>query len=122
MLVLDLLLFIVFVLPHTQVGHVSDSIGDGVVFQLELRDRNYVLRTSTLGEAEKWMYRLRKLRDEAQASSIPEETSLDISTRSAAAVVDKKPTDDDKDKGVTGEWSKVEIDGHKEKKQCCVVS
>lgn len=102
------------------VGNVHDSIGDGVVFQLELKDRNYVLRTSTMDEAEKWMYRLRQLRDEARAASIPEETGMDDSARGP------EQTKDDKSRP-TGEWSKagVEISSKRkergEKEGCCAI-
>jgi hypothetical protein len=112
----------------SQVGHVNDSIGDGVVFQLELKDRNYVLRTSTIGEAEKWMYKLRKLRDEALASSIPEETSLDGSTRDSGRAEAKKSESETRSAPSpppSGEWSKanVQISGESrgDKKACCCV-
>lgn len=98
-----------------------DSIGDGVVFQLELKDRNYVLRTSTVDEAEKWMYRLRQLRDEARAASIPEETGMDDSARGL------EQTQADKSRP-SGEWSKagVEISAKREERgekagSCCVI-
>jgi hypothetical protein len=121
------------------VGHVNDSIGDGVIFQLELKDRNYVLRTSTIGEAEKWMYKLRMLRDEARAASIPEETSLDVSTRDSErtegrggnASLSKSPADSNsKKKRPSGEWSKANVEtyelskakGEERKGACCTMS
>lgn len=105
-------------------GHVTDNIGDGAVFQLELKDRNYVLRTSTVSEAEKWMYKLRLLRDEARSSSIPEETAMDTSTRESEKT--RASGGQQQDLQADGEWSKanIQISGGRaeEKKSCCVIS
>ena len=107
-------------------GHISDKIGDGYVFQLELKDRNYVLRTSSMNEAEKWIHKLRSLREEALSSSIPEETSpqsspANNSSQSSSMIkVDgftRKPGEvskaDDKQNAPNGEWSK--------KARCCMI-
>ena len=110
-----------------QVGHVTDSIGDGVVFQLELKDRNYILRTSTVSEAEKWMYKLRMLRDEAKSLSIPEESAQD-SRNSSSSTRSPAKTAGGGGRGADGEWSKANIEisggggGGDEKKACCTVS
>ena len=47
----------------TLVGEMSDSKGSGAVFQLDLKDRQYVLRTATMAEAEAWVNILIQLRD-----------------------------------------------------------
>ena len=49
----------------TLVGPVDDARGPGAVFQLDLKDRTYVLRTTTLAEAENWVSVLIQLRDSA---------------------------------------------------------
>jgi len=50
----------------TLVGPVDDARGPGAVFQLDLKDRSYVLRTTTLAEAENWVSVLIQLRDSAK--------------------------------------------------------
>jgi hypothetical protein len=117
---------ITMIVSSLQVGTVHDTIGDGVVFQLELKDRNYILRTSTIGEAEKWMYRLRQLRDEARAASIPEETTMDDSSRGPERT--SSSNTDDKSRP-SGEWTKAGVEISNQRKErgekegsCCVVS
>ena len=51
------------------IGEVSDIKGTGSIFQLDLKDRQYVLRTSTLEEAQMWVDTLIQLRDNAGASA-----------------------------------------------------
>ena len=97
-------------------GTISDSIGDGAIFELELRDRCYTLRTSTIAEADNWIRVLRKLREDATASSIKEETPMEME--------DSVPK---QQKTRKGEWSKanVEINGVKVEtspRSCCTIS
>ena len=47
----------------TLVGEVNDSKGPGSIFQLDLKDRQYILRTPSLQEAEAWVSTLIALRD-----------------------------------------------------------
>ena len=44
-------------------GEVSDSLGTGVVFELQLKDRLYYLRADTYEDARKWVDTLIHLRD-----------------------------------------------------------
>jgi hypothetical protein len=69
-----LLLFDIL-LDDLQIGHIDDNLGKGVVFQLELKDRNYTLRTKDLNDAERWIQGLTKLRSEAKENSIIVEES-----------------------------------------------
>jgi hypothetical protein len=48
-------------------------LGLGVIFQLELKDRSYVLRGKDVAEVQRWIQCLTLIRDEAKANSIPEE-------------------------------------------------
>lgn len=45
------------------VGEVSDGKGSGYVFQLDLKDRQYLLRAQSLEEAQRWVDYLIILRD-----------------------------------------------------------
>ncbi len=45
------------------VGEVSDGKGSGYVFQLDLKDRQYLLRAATQDEAQRWIDYLILLRD-----------------------------------------------------------
>jgi len=51
------------------VGEVNDIKGTGAVFQLDLKDRQYVLRTATLAEAENWVNVLIQLRDSSKTKA-----------------------------------------------------
>lgn len=51
------------------IGEVSDLKGTGSIFQLDLKDRQYILRTSTLEEAQMWVDTLIQLRDSAGAAA-----------------------------------------------------
>lgn len=44
-------------------GEIEDSLGKGVIIQLELKDREYTLRALTQKEAQKWVDVLTALRD-----------------------------------------------------------
>jgi hypothetical protein len=50
-----------------QVGDIQDILGAGVIFQIELKDRNYLLRAQTRPQAEQWVNMLQAIK----ASSKP---------------------------------------------------
>lgn len=50
-------------------GEVDDDLGKGVVFQLELKDRQYTLRAGTEKEAKRWVDVLTALRDGGTVST-----------------------------------------------------
>jgi len=50
------------------VGEVNDGKGGGYVFQLDLKDRQYLLRGSSLEEAQRWVDYLIMLRDGKSSS------------------------------------------------------
>ena len=59
-------------------GEINDIKGQGAVFQLDLKDRQYILRTANLAEAEQWVDVLIQLRDSSKpkaAAVIPPTSS-----------------------------------------------
>ena len=87
-----------------------------MVFQLELKDRNYVLRAIDGAEAQKWVHRLSTIRDKAQANTIPEEPPSPTGSRSTSRESAAKPgnsnaTSPDVEKG---DWGKKES-------KCCII-
>jgi hypothetical protein len=119
-----------FYLMVTQIGHIDDTLGKGVVFQLELKDRNYTLRTKDLNDAERWINGLTKLRSEArEISTIVEESpSADHDDHRSVGEDDQQPlrpvevesSTSHLEKGETakdGDWEK----NPERRKQCCVL-
>jgi hypothetical protein len=45
------------------VGEIIDSKGNGYIFQIDLKDRQYLLRAQTMDEAQKWVDYLVSIRD-----------------------------------------------------------
>ena len=105
-----------------QVGPVTDALGPGVIFQLELKDRNYILRATDGNEAAKWVHKLTVIRDEAKANTIPEEppSPRNATSRSTAAEnkdMAKESSARTEAVGVEGAgWGKTD------KKCCCIIS
>ena len=66
-------------------GEVSDSLGTGVVFEMQLKDRMYYLRSETYDDARKWVDTLTYLRDgKATNSSNPLNEPLQTTDASSA--------------------------------------
>lgn len=114
----------------TLVGNINDNLGEGVIFQLELKDRNYVLRAKDMAEAQRWIRGLTVIRNEAKANTIPEERESDgketptkagstaQGTRSAThASIDGGKDNNSKDGGGKGDFAKTE-----KKSGCCIIS
>jgi hypothetical protein len=104
------------------VGNVNDTLGEGVIFQLELKDRNYVLRAQNMAEAQRWINGLTVIRNEAKANSIPEDREVTPTkgTSSAAASQSTRPREPaniDGKNATQGDFAKSE-----KKNGCCVVS
>ena len=49
------------------VGNINDNLGDGVIFQLELKNRNYVLRAKDMAEAQRWIKGLIAISNETKS-------------------------------------------------------
>mmetsp|Transcript_23123 Transcript_23123/g.33874 ORF Transcript_23123/g.33874 Transcript_23123/m.33874 type:complete len:204 (-) Transcript_23123:221-832(-) len=93
----------------TLVGNTSDSLGDGVVFQLELKDRNYILRSPDLADAQRWMIGLQKLRDAAKAQTIIEEPAgMDESRGSTPVKPASSSGPAEVESAPRGDWGKQE--------------
>jgi RNA-splicing ligase RtcB len=45
-----------------QLSEVNDLLGAGVIFQLELKDKSYLLRARTAHQAEQWMKVLKEIK------------------------------------------------------------
>ena len=60
-----------------QLNEVDDLLGPGVIFQLELKDKSYLLRARTMQQAKQWMNVLRLLK--AQNEPTPPVTAADPS-------------------------------------------
>jgi hypothetical protein len=90
-----------------------------VVFQLELKDRSYVLRSPDMADAERWVYRLKTIRDEARSNSIPEEPS---SPPSSPKTKDSKPKQAAVRAADSPEVEKGSGDFKKsDSKSCCII-
>lgn len=109
----------------TLVGNINDSLGEGVIFQLELKDRNYVLRAKDMAEAQRWIRGLTVIRNEAKSNTIPEERDSTDATESpnpkgATKAQDTRPTthtsiDGGKQEG-SGDFAKAD-----KKNSCCLI-
>ena len=79
------------------IGKISDSLGEGIVFQLELKDKSYVLRAKDMNDAQRWIEALQKTRDLAKADVILEETSSEADhtrpSEKATAMETHQPAD-----------------------------
>jgi hypothetical protein len=73
------------------VGEVDDGKGNGFVFQIDLRDRQYLLRATTQDEAQRWVEYLILLRD-GRPSSASNPMSLDYSNMVNGATVYRAAT------------------------------
>lgn len=100
------------------------------MFQLELKDRNYTLRTKDLNDAERWINGLTKLRSEARENlTIVEETpSVDYDDHKSVCEDDQQPLRSvefesstsqlEREKSTkNGDWEKTS----ERPKQCCVL-
>ena len=48
----------------------NDLLGTGIIFQLELKDKSYLLRARTLHQAEQWITVLNKIKEQAQGPTV----------------------------------------------------
>jgi hypothetical protein len=102
----------------TLVGNINDNLGEGVIFQLELKDRNYVLRAKDMAEAQRWMRGLTVIRNESKANSIPEERetcSHDETETASSSARGPVPASIDGKKTESSDFAKAD------KKGCCVL-
>lgn len=53
------------------IGEIEDSAGTGAVFQVDLKDRQYLLRANTMDEAKRWVDFLTSLRDGKSKTTNP---------------------------------------------------
>jgi hypothetical protein len=104
------------------VGNVNDSLGEGVIFQLELKDRNYVLRAQSMAEAQRWINGLTVIRNEAKANSIPEDREVSSTTSAAASSQSTRPMEPANIDGKAGSAPQGEFAKSEKKNGCCVVS
>jgi hypothetical protein len=51
-------------------GEVNDNLGDGYIFRMDLKDRQYLLRTDSFQEAKRWVDILTILRDSGSDQSL----------------------------------------------------
>jgi hypothetical protein len=113
-----------------QIGNIEDSLGKGVVFQLELKDRNYTLRTKDLADAERWMNGLLKLRNSGQENLTIVEESHDSDDDAKIPEDDRqplRPVEYDAKKEDSAGASTSNKDGDWEKpsarqNKCCLIS
>ncbi len=98
------------------------------MFQLELKTKNYILRTRNIAEATKWMDTLRTIRDQAKSNTILEEKEelgnskngkLDIVMNALTTSVEVTPKQADTNKLET---VKNIAAPEQSKKGCCIVS
>ena len=99
----------------TLVGNINDSLGEGVIFQLELKDRSYVLRAKDMTEAQRWMRGLTVIRNEAKSNSIPEERETTESHHDTQVSATRGPVAASIDAD-SGDFAKSE-----KKNGCCVL-
>mmetsp|Transcript_13564 Transcript_13564/g.20357 ORF Transcript_13564/g.20357 Transcript_13564/m.20357 type:complete len:204 (+) Transcript_13564:70-681(+) len=99
----------------TLIGNTTDNLGDGVVFQLELKDRSYILRSPDLADAQRWIRGLKKLRDSAKAKTIVEEDPDAMDESRSSTSVRNSTTTEPAAASPSGDW------GKQEKKSCCGV-
>ena len=98
-------------------GPINDVLGPGTIFQLELKDRNYVLRAKDSNEAGKWVHKLTAIRDEAKANVIPEEPqSPGKASNTSGAVKECSNSKAEATEVEKSDW------GKSEKLSCCVIS
>jgi hypothetical protein len=59
-----------------QLNEVDDLLGPGVIFQLELKDKSYLLRARTMQQAKQWMnvLKLLKAQNEPNPPAVPDQT------------------------------------------------
>jgi hypothetical protein len=102
------------------VGNINDNLGEGVIFQLELKDRSYVLRAKDMAEAQRWIRGLTVIRNEAKSNSIPEERETNESQHDHQAASSSTrgpvPASIDGKKTETSDFAKAE-----KKSGCCVL-
>lgn len=52
-------------------NEVNDLLGTGVIFQLELKDKSYLLRARTAHQAEQWIKVLKKIKSQTAENAAP---------------------------------------------------
>lgn len=105
-------------------GPITDALGSGVVFQLELKDRNYVLRAMDSNEAAKWVHKLTTIRNEALANTIPEESSSprQDATKGTKEVGGSGAVKVSSTQARSPEMEKTEWGKSGKKESCCLIS
>mmetsp|Transcript_24711 Transcript_24711/g.25343 ORF Transcript_24711/g.25343 Transcript_24711/m.25343 type:complete len:218 (+) Transcript_24711:59-712(+) len=107
-------------------GNINDDLGEGVVFQLELKDRNYVLRAKDMAEAQRWIQGLTILRNESKANVIPEESTTEETksgTSQSTRLVESVNIDSKKN-STSSNSGKKDSDGFvksESKEGCCII-
>jgi hypothetical protein len=111
------------------VGDVNDTKGDGAIFQLDLKDRQYVLRAPSLEEANTWVSVLINLRDGASMDSKSGE-STPVKIGSIGGDEDANDVDNNisevygtqRERKSVGEWLKQSNNIAGDGDSCCVIS